>query len=57
MAGCAKSVYLTVSDKVSHRTIFHKVFFTAGDLKVYIASEEFKAKYPAEQFNIVKETY
>jgi len=57
MAGKAKSVYLTINPKGTHKTVFHKVFFDAKSFNEYVKTDEFKAKWPAEEFNIVKETY
>jgi len=57
MAGKATSVYLTVSVKETHKTAFHKQFFNMNGLNTYVATEEFKEKYPTEQFYITKETY
>ena len=57
MAGKATSVYLTVSDKTTHKTAFHKQFFNMNGLKEYIDTEEFKAKYPTTEFYVTKETY
>jgi hypothetical protein len=57
MAGKATSVYLTVSDKATHKTILHKVFFNMSGLNEFIATDEFKAKYPAEIYYITKEIY
>ena len=57
MAGKAKSVYLTITKKGSMKTEFTKVFFDAKSFNDYVKSEEFKAKWPAEEYNIIKETY
>lgn len=57
MAGKATSVYLTVSNRATHSTEFHRVFFTQQDLKKYVATDEFKAQWPTEQFYVTKETY
>ena len=57
MAGKAKSVYLTVTKKGSMKTEFHKMFFDAKSYNEYVKSDEFKAKWPDTEFNIVKETY
>ena len=57
MAGKAKSVYLTVTKKGSTKTEFHKMFFDAKAYNEYVKSDEFKAKWPTEEFDIVKETY
>ena len=57
MAGKAKSVYLTVSPKGQLQSVLNKVFFDAKALNEFIKSEEFQAKYPADQFTIFKDTY
>ena len=57
MAGTAKSVYLTVTPKGKLQSVFKKVFFDAKACRDYLASEEVKAKYPAEEFDFFKETY
>lgn len=56
-AGKAKSVYLTVTQKGQMRTIFQKMFFDAKSLRDYLDTEEFKEQYPADKFDIIKETY
>jgi hypothetical protein len=57
MAGKAKSIYLTVLPKGSHMSVFKKVFFEAKSYNEYVKSEEFNAKWPKEQFDIIKEIY
>ena len=57
MAGTAKSIYLTVCPKGSHKSVFNKTFFNAKDYNEYVKSEEFKAKYPKEEFEIIREVY
>lgn len=57
MAGKAKSCYLTVADKKTHKSILSRVFLCMGDLNEFVKTEEFLKKYPPEQFYIVKETY
>ena len=57
MAGKAKSVYLTINPKGGFKTVFQKVFFDAKAYNDYVKSEEFKAKWPKDEFDIVKETY
>ena len=57
MAGKAKSIYLTVLPKGSHMSVFKKVFFEARSYNEYVKSDEFKAKWPSTEFDIVKETY
>ena len=57
MAGKAKSVYLTVTPKGSLSSVFRKVFFDAKAYNEYVKSEEFKEKYPATEYDILKEIY
>jgi hypothetical protein len=57
MAGKAKSVYLTINKKGSFKTEFTKVFFDAKAYNDYVKTDEFKAKWPAEEYSIIKEVY
>jgi len=57
MAGKAKSIYLTITLKGDHKAVFRKTFFDAKAYNEYVKSEEFKIKWPAEQYDLVKETY
>jgi hypothetical protein len=57
MAGKAKSIYLTIHPKGTFKTVFHKVFFEAKSYNDYVKTDEFKAKCPSAEFDIVKETY
>jgi hypothetical protein len=57
MAGKATSVYLTVSDKTTHKSILHKVFFNMTGLNQFVATDDFKEKYPADIYYITKEIY
>lgn len=57
MAGKATSIYLTILPKGTHMGVFKKVFFEAKAYNEYINSDEFKTRWPAEQFDIVKEVY
>ena len=57
MAGKAKSVYLTVTLKGEYKSVFRKTFFDAKAYNEYVKSEEFKTKWPPEQYDFVKETY
>jgi hypothetical protein len=57
MGGKAKSVYLTVMPKGKITSVFRKTFFDAKAYNEYVKSDEFRAKWPAEQYNFVKETY
>jgi hypothetical protein len=57
MAGKAKSVYLTVTPKGSHGTVFRKMFFDAKAYNDYVKTDEFKAQWPASEFTLIKEVY
>jgi len=57
MAGTAKSVYLTISKKGMFKTEFTKMFFNAKEYNDYVKTEEFKAKWPKEEYDIIKEIY
>jgi hypothetical protein len=57
MAGKATSVYLTVSDKLTHKTVLHKVFFNMTGLNQFVGTDEFVAKYPVDTYYITKEIY
>ena len=57
MAGKAKSVYLTITKKGSMKTEFSRMFFDAKAYNDYIKTDEFKAKWPVEEYTIVKEVY
>ena len=57
MSGKAKSVYLTVTTKGDFTSVFRKTFFDAKAYNEYVKSDEFKNKWPAEEYDIVKETY
>jgi len=56
MAGKAKSVYLTVTT-MDHKSVFHRMFFSAKEFNEFVNTEAFKAKYPTTEFKIVKEVY
>jgi hypothetical protein len=58
MAGKAKSCYLTVAPKDAPlKSVLSRVFFNAKDLNDFVKTDEFKAKYPPELYQIIKETY
>jgi len=57
MAGKAKSCYLTVTVKTTHKSVLSKVFFDAKSMNDYIKTPEFQAKYPPSEYLYVKETY
>lgn len=53
----ATSVYLTVSDRATHKTLLHKVFFNAKDMNKFTETDEFKEKYPTTEVYLSKEVY
>ena len=57
MAGKAKSVYLSITEKGKHNAVFRKVFFNASDYNAYVKTDEFKVKWPTTEYDIIKETY
>lgn len=58
MAGKAKSIYLTIYPKGTHHmSAFKKVFFEAKAYNEYVKTEEFKAAWPTDLFDMVKEVY
>jgi hypothetical protein len=57
MAGKAKSIYLSVIPKGQMQSVFKKIFFTAKEYNDYVKTDEFKAQWPTEQFQILKEVY
>lgn len=57
MAGKATSVYLTVSNKLTHKTVLHKVFFNMTGLNQFVGTDEFKELYPVDTYYITKEIY
>jgi hypothetical protein len=57
MAGKAKSVYLTVCPNGKLQSVLRKVFFDAKALREFMSTDDFKEKYPVEEYTIHKETY
>lgn len=57
MAGKTPSIYLTITRRGSMKTEFSRVFFNTKDYNTYIKTEEFKAKWPETEFQIIKEVY
>jgi len=56
-SGTSKSVYLTINKKGSYKTEFTKMFFNAKEYNDYVKTDEFKAKWPVEEYVITKEVY
>lgn len=57
MAAKATSIYLTINPKGTFKMAFHKVFFDAKGYNEYVKTDEFKLKWPDNEFTLVKETY
>lgn len=57
MAGKSTSIYLTICPRGSHKSVFKKTFFNAKDYNDYVKTDEFKEKWPKEEFEIIKEVY
>jgi hypothetical protein len=58
MAGKVKSVYLTITRKDNPlKTEFRRTFFNVVEYNQYTKTEEFQAKWPAEEYNLIKEIY
>lgn len=57
MAGKAKSCYLSIVDRKTHKTAFRKMFFTMGELRKWIKEDPKMKEFPEEQFYTAVETY
>jgi|TARA_R110002126_G_scaffold109402_1_gene246333 hypothetical protein len=57
MAGKAKSCHLSVADRATNKNVFTRTFFQMSELNNFVKTDEFKAKYPLEQFQVIKEVY
>lgn len=57
MSGKAKSIYLSIVPKGQYMSVFKRVFFDAKSYNEYVKSDEFKNKWPKEEFDLVKEVY
>ena len=57
MAGKATSIYLTVCPMGNHVSVLKKVFFEAKAYREFVGTDAFKEQYPADKFDIIKETY
>jgi hypothetical protein len=58
MAKPSKSIYLTINKKGEPLvSLLSKEFFNAKEYNDYIKTEEFKEKWPSDQYNIIKEVY
>jgi hypothetical protein len=57
MGGKAKSVYLSVVDLKTHKTIFRRVFHDAKGYNENLKDVTFQEQYPPAKFYYVKEVY
>ena len=57
MAGKAKSCYLSVTQIDTRKTVLNRMFFKMVDLNDFVKTDEFKSKYPPEQYQVTKEIY
>jgi hypothetical protein len=57
MAGKAKSCYLSVTQIDTRKTVLNRMFFKMADLNDFVKTDEFKTKYPPEQYQVTKEIY
>lgn len=55
MAGKAKSVYVSIVEQSSHKTVERRTCFNAKGAKEYIST--ITEKYPKPEFYYVTETY
>ena len=46
MAGKAKSCYLSIVDRKTHKTVFRKMFFVMADLRKFIKDDPKMKEYP-----------
>jgi hypothetical protein len=57
MAGKAKSTYVTVADKTTHKSVERKMFYNAKEANAFMKDSATLEKYPAEKYYIIKEVY
>ena len=57
MAGKSTSIYLKVVPKGELVSVFKKVFFDAKSYNDFVKTDEFKEKYPTDQYQIIREVY
>jgi len=57
MGGKAKSVYFSIVELGTHKTVFTKVFFDAKGRNEFTKNPELRVTYPADKFYFVSETY
>ena len=52
-----KSWYLSVVETATHKTVVHKMFFTAPEMNKFIKEQNIVEEYKKPAFYIVKENY
>jgi hypothetical protein len=57
MGGKAKSVYLSVVDLKTHKTVFRRTFHDAKGYNEYLKDPVLQDTWPSEKYYYVKETY
>lgn len=57
MAGKAKSCYLSIVDRKTHKTVFRKMFFVMADLRKFVKDDPKMQEYPEDQYYTAVETY
>ena len=57
MAGKAKSCYLSIVDRKTHKTVFRKMFFAMGDLRKWIKEDPKMQESPEADYYTAVETY
>jgi hypothetical protein len=57
MSKRTKSVYLTVADSKTHKTVHTRVLFNAEAYNKLVKDEKFQQQYPKPQYYYVKEVY
>jgi len=55
MAGKAKSVYVSIVDSNTHKTVINKMFFEMASANKFVKENE--EKYPKPAYYFVKEVY
>ena len=57
MGGKAKSVYLSVVDRETHKTVFRRTFLDAKGCNEYLKNIKFLEDFPTDKFYYAKEIY
>lgn len=55
MAAKATSVYVSIVESATHKTVIHQKFFNSGAANKFVTEQQ--EKYPKPQYYVVKETY